>query len=588
MNNSKRLISPVYVPNLLISAFAFFVGFGGHFLPLLSVIFIIGWITDVILNKKTLIRDNKNTYYIYIPVLLLFIISVLSLIYSDIDIGLKFLEKRLLLLLFPIMGIIGYSRKLDFKLIIGCFLAGVILSIFYIALEMLIEYFSTDYVKILIRQDLFNYFQEKISLFQHRTYLGINISLSLIILYALFKSDDNKANYKIFLIMGLMVSFAFMTGGRIAALTSAVVFAIILIRSYTRFQNKHSKYILIAIFLILLVFFILFFPRVWELFAHFSNSDEPRFEIWKIALSALKKNWLFGYGIGDFKTEMLRLYHSSGFEEGLKYNLNVHNQFIEYLGESGVLSILLLIWIFIGSVYSSNRKRRIYPIIITFVFVLNFMFESVLLRIWGVTSFVVGIFFINNYINSENTEKINIKRIDIIYYPMIFSYLLIAFLISVSFKTITLNSLDPATYAQSNYTAITKFPGKLPDSFPNNAIGYKLDKDAKPFMYLDYLHRTKILHVRPNECDSVMLSVFCYVSDEFDGENVFLGGYTSNYLVKDDYDLSRKGTWQYLTIKSVCPNFKVDYYLQFANYEEHNISELSGYVIFVSPEIILK
>lgn len=86
--------------------------------------------------------------------------------------------------------------------------------------------------------------------------------------------------------------------------------------------------------------------------------------------------------------------------------------------------------------------------------------------------------------------------------------------------------------------------------------------------------------------DSIQTSVFCYVSEDFNGDWVLIA-LTNNspkWIGSYQYDMKRKGTWQKLSINKYCEPGTISQYLYFCKYGVTDFKELTGYVIFACPE----
>lgn len=571
-------LKKLYIPHFLVSIFAFLVGFGGVKLPFASAIFAIGWLIDIALNYQSLLNDRKAFVRLYLPVLLLFAFSAFSLFYSNFDVGMSVLERRMWFLLFPIMSIVGFSRRINFNNVLAYYVWGVVLAMLYLILHLFIDNFRLVHINILIRQDFFNVFMDYIRHLQHRTYLGMNIAIAMCLLYGYFKIPKVRM-WGVLLIMAL---FVLCTGARAASLTVlGLLFFFILNTLYNSSRRK-------LLFLVTIggvvgaLLFVYYYPRMWNAILKGVSEDDSRLSVWLTTLDLLKDHWLSGFGIGDFFSALIDKYKSVGAKYALQYQLDPHNQYLYILGEIGVVGLILLGWIFVGFVSSFRKQKRFIPFTLVFVFVLNFMFESVLLRIWGIASFVV-VFFLFRLatVNADNNQA----RLNLPYLPSILftSAILLLSLFVFSTQPLEFNSKDPYTYAQSKFEAVTEFPGVLPEGGFDKSVGYLLNSSASTMPARDNIHRTKLGEVLPGVCDSVELSVYCYVTEDFSGASVFAGGYAKMYGAKAFYDLSKKGTWQWLHIKTVCPEKKVLYFMHMEEAENKDISDLLGYVIFVNP-----
>jgi hypothetical protein len=148
---------------------------------------------------------------------------------------------------------------------------------------------------------------------------------------------------------------------------------------------------------------------------------------------------------------------------------------------------------------------------------------------------------------------------------------------------------DPeAWYGNGNYRVQNKLSGKNIEIVPSGSKGYLLDKSCLGFASSN--HSYLFLSVKDeitSADDSINASVYCYVSDEFDGNGAALraeGSVTGN--PDQFYDLTRKGCWQKLILRLKCTEGKVKFYLYMNKAAVKDFSGLKGYVIFAYPEII--
>lgn len=576
-------IKELYIPQLLISLFAFMVGFGGIKLPIASVALILGWLIDVIINRKQLVSDIKSAFYTYIPIALIFILSAASLFYSDPIFGARVLERRILLLVVALVGCIGMSTRINVRVVLKAFVYGVVFAVFWILLQMLIDNFRYEHVNILLRQNFFLLLMDYVRDLQHRTYLGINVSLSMVLLYGYFKLPKLKLVLSLF----VMAIFVLSTGARATSLTVLVLFFCFLLHSVYAKVNKKILYAILLSGGLVALLFVVYYPRMIDEIINGAGSDDSRITIWLTALQVIKQKWLLGYGLGDFYPALIEQYKIVGAKHAAQYGLDTHNQYLYLLGELGVVGLFTLLWAFGGYVKVMPKQNRFVAVMLLFVLAFNSLFESVLMRIGGMTSFVM-VFLLFRYatilddlnILSSNNIKRGIKGVPSVLLVCLILYLI---LFVLGIREVQYSANDPSTYAQSQYEVVSNFPGELPTNFPLDAKGYKLSASAKTVPSLQSVHRTKIGGIDSGSCDSVLMEAYCFVSNDFSGKEIFVGGYAKDYGVKSYYNLNQKGSWQKLEIRTLCPDKEVSYYLQFAVGMNEKVSDLKGYVIFVHP-----
>lgn len=151
--------------------------------------------------------------------------------------------------------------------------------------------------------------------------------------------------------------------------------------------------------------------------------------------------------------------------------------------------------------------------------------------------------------------------------------------------------LDPENgWGEGVFKIVYPLTGKNVEIVPLEAKGYLLDNKS---IFGNSDHHaysfTNVGNSKVNKGDIVNSSVYCYVSDDFDGEMVSIrseGATYGDYI--NHYDLNRKGVWQKLSISASCNNGKAPVYLYFNKQGVTNFSTLKGFVIYAYPEYKIK
>ena len=150
------------------------------------------------------------------------------------------------------------------------------------------------------------------------------------------------------------------------------------------------------------------------------------------------------------------------------------------------------------------------------------------------------------------------------------------------------------------HKTIYPLKGKGSDMIPKNTMGYLMDsscnasswrKNASPWRDDAYSY-TCIGSDSVSIDDIIKTSVFCFVSEDFDGTWVELryelfriDKGNSKINVKSNYDLTKKGTWQMLSLnRKINDDGFLNTYLYWSKYNTDNFSNLKGYVVFAYPQ----
>jgi O-antigen ligase len=135
------------------------------------------------------------------------------------------------------------------------------------------------------------------------------------------------------------------------------------------------------------------------------NGFAIRYHIWRLAGQIFDTNFATGVGVGNAGNVLLAAYEKDAFAEGIRLNLNAHNQFIQSALELGIFGLAFVCIIFATLFQSVNNglHARYAFILLTFHF---FLFESALLSQKGLLMFTyLFCFYTYNYTIQSNGRK---------------------------------------------------------------------------------------------------------------------------------------------------------------------------------------
>jgi O-antigen ligase len=398
---------------ILLGVLALFVPVLPKILPLLIIATIIVWIPLVArVYKEGKILFNRN----FLLLSVLYLLYIIGLIYSeDISYGLRDLETKLSLFIFPLLfSTIKISIK-DRNQILLAFLAGCFVAMAYNILQASWHFYQ-EYI--LIGSYNFNHFLYfNLSPIIHPSYLSLYLGLatSIIIKWILDKHISIPMPVMYFALLCLII-FIFMLSSKAGTISLIAVLLYYLVVLIIKIKRKiiSMRMLLIPAGIILLFVIIYLFtvPGATsrleinpDLFAtdnvirkDTQDSSELRFLIWQRAMEIIKHNFFTGVGTGDVKDELMRSYESGGIKWAAFHRLNAHNQFLQTWIAVGVLGFLFLLpWVFLTIIYGSfnNDHPVILLGILTFI---NLLFESMLETQAGVIfiSFFTCLFLFSN------------------------------------------------------------------------------------------------------------------------------------------------------------------------------------------------
>jgi hypothetical protein len=280
---------------------------------------------------------------------------------------------------------------------------------------------------------------------------------------------------------------------------------------------------------------------------------------------------------------LLTLYSLSIFFSGSRRGLLILGCFI-------ILSAVIIL----GSKISRKiLYKRIAPIAIHFlipIIILGFSF-------WLFTSHTSYSFKNRTleFIGSKNLIDSKTKIAEII-----FKYI-IPFNRSADFQDVynsiwtpVFNPDDPeSSWGTRIHKTVYPLTGPNVEIVPPHAKGYLMDSTCNPSYYteIDVCESySKIVKLNTSNGDHYRASVYCFVSEDFDGRVAsfaFESKAIDQKIVEGNvysyYDLSRRGTWQKLDLDFVCNGGEASIFLFFNKAGIRNFSTLKGHVIFAHP-----
>jgi O-antigen ligase len=129
-----------------------------------------------------------------------------------------------------------------------------------------------------------------------------------------------------------------------------------------------------------------------------------RVQAWQNALDVLSDNWILGVGIGDSEKILFENFKSFNPNIEEKNRKNPHFQLIESMVQSGFLSAVTYLGIFI-SLFVFYRKKSPMAVVISMMLLLASCFESILERQASVACFAVFIPFCMMAFSEKQSDK---------------------------------------------------------------------------------------------------------------------------------------------------------------------------------------
>lgn len=372
-------------------------------------------ISNPIKEKIRFLRSNKLIWLFSS----LFIIYVIGLIYGNLKLGLFEIEKKISLLIFPI--VLGTAAQISSKKL-KIILVSFSLSCILISLVCLIDTFYTNYLKgiDLSNVQLNNNYSWRFSYSNltnkygfHPSYFSMYAIFSIFILiYILFTNENTGKITKISLVFAVIILIIFVLFlaqriGIISLFTLSV--GAMLFYSYKKQKLLYGMIITLVIISTVL-YFLQFFSPISEKFKDLVNSGSEnlpfrsfiRFDLWGSTITVIKENILIGEGTGDLQPALQKIYKSRSFIEAYHYQYNPHNQFLDITATLGIIGLFVFLLCLFYPIYLSYKfKNYLYSI-----FILLFLFISLVECPLAVQKGVVWFAFFNSLFAFHSLKKI--------------------------------------------------------------------------------------------------------------------------------------------------------------------------------------
>ncbi|HOF19919.1 MAG TPA: O-antigen ligase family protein [Bacteroidales bacterium] len=359
---------------------------------------LVSWITDF----DYYIKRFRSEILTLIPLILYFLIHALALIH---DFNLNIVIERLMfilvpVLLFPLLISGQFTERI--KTLLLFYITGIILIAIYQFLRASFESISIEEGFLTFQHrsspDSSRFSWTNLSKFENPTYISIKAIWAFTLLLFAQSVLKIKKTWS-FLLGAVLLSFIYLLAAR-----AGFIILFLIIIYFIFYKIKRKFYRIAFVFLIPFIFFISFsIMRTNERLNYWSehvinkiSSDdvdwiniEPRTRSWYSTFNIIKRKPLFGVGLNS-RQILAEEHRKQGFNVEADFQLNSHNQFLETQLAFGIPGSLILLWMLINPV--AKRKRSWNPdLIIPFLIIvtLSMLFESILVRQWGIMFFVL-------------------------------------------------------------------------------------------------------------------------------------------------------------------------------------------------------
>lgn len=390
-------------------------------------------------NQNEIIKDEENYFKYLVISALPFLYLTVSLLYSDnFSEGLNKLVQMLSLLIFPLVFYLNRNvfTNTIINRIIWFFCFSVVLFVIF---QILTAVFNVDYLladltdneikrnnlsklsnidsntinSIKIRR-FRNYILELAD--THFTYQGLWVSFTFFVFLkeAYFRFKKHKIQSITLLVIAAILIIWLMLLSTRMPLLAILVASVITLFMFFKFKVKTFLALIITSTLLVITSYFVFVPlkvRIDEIFAtkfnlptkgndiETYNSINVRNGIYFCSMEVIKKNILFGVGLGDSQDLLNKCYENKIGAKIYKWtDYNTHNQYAFFLVCTGIVGLLFFLMSIFIQIKKSIYFRQATFFYFSIIIVLFFMTENILVRSDGVIFYAFfGNLFLFNF-----------------------------------------------------------------------------------------------------------------------------------------------------------------------------------------------
>ncbi len=347
-------------------------------------------------EKKMILKENKSSFLWFSSLFFLFLFGIS---YTDNFSAIP--QEFVLKIMLFIIPLIIFSTKINkeiFEIIYKYFSYAVVIN----SLSAITKIYLFKFLNI------GNYtFYHNISIFieKHTTYYALLIVLA--ILYFVWRLLEKSNGYIISIISVFILIFTmYITSNRISIL--ALSFGTIIL-IFGKLSAKKS--IIFSMIILALLAFFFSTPNFKNRFnpdylkVNKTNEINLRKALWTSVLKTAKhNNILIGKGSESKRDYLYNQYLKNGYKIAYIERYNAHNQYFEYLLDYGLFGVVILFGLLVYLLNLFWRNKDFIALVITFVFIIFMLTESILERQTGIITFT---FFITLLMRLNQKKKTN-------------------------------------------------------------------------------------------------------------------------------------------------------------------------------------
>jgi O-antigen ligase len=311
----------------------------------------------------------------------LFLLYLTGLLYTEnTDAGVKYLETKTSLLLFPVVLSSAVIRKESLYKALSFFAWA---CVFFSLIALLYQ------IKVVQERNDINYiFSDGLVLIYgkkavyYSLYVAFSILVFLNIIWFQFQSFSYRKRFAVIAGIIFLLLILFLLASRTSLVVLIlIVFSTALVLGVRKGKLKHAALALLGVALLFSTLSF-FFPQVFSRFHSlrnasfdfqnkaseyhfaFGNSEESwnglnlRLAKWVCALDLIKEHPSFGVGTGDIKDDLVESYLNRSFYYAAEQRFDPHNQYIETTVGIGIVGLTVLCLFYFYPLYLAIRNKR--------------------------------------------------------------------------------------------------------------------------------------------------------------------------------------------------------------------------------------
>jgi len=343
----------------------------------------------------------------------LYLLYIISLLYTeDLIYGFKKLESAAALIIFP-LGFSLAPKMLIEQVIKKLNLLSLIFVIAVVTLNLFLFSIAfnsiTDLTNIICYEEFINAYKGIFKI--HSLYLAMLDSIAILMIFHLLKTQR-------FLYRGLVLFIGgiFLMVVLIVLLKKAAVFALIAAATFMVIKFKLIRTSAFYITLIISVITtIMAFPESSQKFNELFTAEKTEVKIKSASIQTLLTEcnmdaiWgagIFGYGIGDGKTQLIQCYAAKDSLMA-QTNYNSHNQYVSIIIKAGFVAGAIFIIFLLYNIFRGLKTGAALSVAIVLFYMIMMFTENILERQDGVIYFSL---FINFLYFSNRRDQINLDK----------------------------------------------------------------------------------------------------------------------------------------------------------------------------------